>query len=231
MSLFSFQRAFTIFRRLWYHLRNREFIASDIKSPVWRAIIGPFETFRFHKLELFIWFAFVLVASLLGVVINLIKRVGFDGWEFAVALGPDSAAGSFYTFSIVMFSSLIYPLFSRFVKGEKPEFRKIYIAYITILMFTMLFCGVYYSFSTLNQPMVDYTNLHDSDMQLDVPQFIFFVLAFVFSAYSFGLTLIEEHDDSLRLSDDYLANENKQVKILTQQASSSTTTTANGIKI
>lgn len=210
---------------------SNKFWSSKIKSPFWRAVIGPFETFRFHKLELFIWLAFVLVASLLGVIINLIKRVGFDGWDIAVALGPDSAAGSFYTFSIVMFSSLIYPLFSRFVKSEKPEFRKIHIAYITILIFTMLFCGVYYSFSTLSQPMVGYTSLHNSDMQLDVPQFIFFVLALLFSAYSFGLTLIGEHDDSLRLSDDYLAKENEQVNILSQQATASTTTTANGIMI
>ena len=211
--------------------KSYNFWSSKIKSPFWRAIIGPFETFRFHKLELFIWFAFVLVASLLGVIINIIRRVGFDGWDFKVALGPDSAAGSFYTFSIVVFSSLIYPLFAGFVKSEKPEFRKIHIAYITILIFTMLFCGVYYSFSTLDQPLTDYTSLHNSDMRLDVPQFIFFVLALLFSAYSFGLTLIGEHDDSLHLSDDYLKKENEQVNILSRQASSSTTTTANGIKI
>ena len=119
--------------------KTNDFWSSKLKSPFGRAIIGPFETFRFHKLELFIWLAFVLVASLLGVIINLIKRVGFDGWDFEVALGPDSAAGSFYTFAIVMFSSLIYPLFARFVKSEKPEFRKIHITYITILIFTMLF--------------------------------------------------------------------------------------------
>lgn len=212
-------------------MEKHSFLSSKIKSPFWRAIAGPFEACWHHKLEVFIWFAFVLVASLLGVIINLIKRFGFDGWDFKVALGPDSAAGSFYTFAIVMFSSLIYPLFARFVKSEKPEFRKIHIAYITLLIFTMLFCGVYYSFSTLNQPMVDYTSLHNSDMRLDVPQFIFFVLALLFSAYSFGLTLIGEHDDSLHLSDDYLTKENEQVNILSQQASSSTTTTANGIKL
>lgn len=212
-------------------MKKKDFWSSKLKSPFWRAIIGPFETFRFHKLELVIWFAFVLVASLLGVIINLIKRVGFDGWDFKVALGPDSAAGSFYTFAIVMFSSLIYPLFARFVKSEKPEFRKIHIAYITILIFTMLFCGVYYSFSTLNQPIVDYSSLHNSDMRIDVPQFIFFVLALLFSAYSFGLTLIGEHDDCLRLSDEYLIKENEQVNILSLQASSSMTTTTNGIKL
>lgn len=207
-----------------------DFRSSKIKSPFWRAVFGPFETFRYHKLEFFIWFAFVLVASLLGVIINLIKRVGFDGWNIFVALGPDSAAGSFYTFSIVTFSSLIYPLFSRFVKSQKPEFRKIHIAYITILIFMMLFCSVYYSFASLNLSIVDYSKLKCSDMTFDWPQLVFFLLAIIFSAYSFGLTFLGPHDDSLHLSDDYLREENKQVKALTQQSSSSTTTT-NGIKI
>ena len=213
--------------------KSRDFITAKIKSPFWRALFAPFEAFRFHKLELFIWFAFVLVASLLGVIINLIKRVGFDGWNICVALGPDSAAGSFYTFSMVMFSSLIYPLFSRFISGDKPEYRRIHIAYITVLIFVMLFCGVYYSFSTLDQPMVDYSKLHKSDMELDCPQFFFFILALVFSVYSFGLTLIGQHEDVLHLSDDYLVKENKQVKELEQQSasSSSTATTASGIKI
>ena len=213
--------------------KSRDFITAKIKSPFWRALFAPFEAFRFHKLELFIWFAFVLVASLLGVIINLIKRVGFDGWNICVDLGPDSAAGSFYTFSMVMFSSLIYPLFSRFISGDKPEYRRIHIAYITVLIFVMLFCGVYYSFSTLDQPMVDYSKLHKSDMEFDCPQFSFFILALVFSAYSFGLTLIGQHEDVLHLSDDYLVKENKQVKELEQQSasSSSTATTAGGIKI
>lgn len=213
--------------------KSRDFITAKIKNPFWRALFAPFEAFRYHKLELFIWFAFVLVASLLGIIINLIKRVGFDGWNICVALGPDSAAGSFYTFSIVMFSSLIYPLFSRFINGDKPEYRRMHIAYITVLIFVMLFCGVYYSFSTLDQPMVDYSKLYKSDMELDCPQFFFFILALVFSVYSFGLTLIGQHEDVLHLSDDYLVKENKQVKELEQQSasSSSTATTASGIKI
>ena len=163
----------------------------------------------------------------------MIKRVCFYGFNICVSLVPDSAAGSFYTFSIVMFSSLIYPLFSRFISGDKPEYRRMHIAYITVLIFIMLFCGVYYSFSTLDQPMVDYSKLHKSDMELDCPQFFFFILALVFSVYSFGLTLIGQHEDVLHLSDDYLVKENKQVKELEQQSasSSSTATTASGIKI
>ena len=207
--------------------------SSRINNTFLRAILAPFETLLFHKLELFLWFAFVIVAGLLGVIINIIKRWIFDGWDFFVALGPDSAAGSFYTFSLVMISSLIYPLFSRFIKSEKPEYRKIHIVFITLLIFTLLFCGIYYSFSTLNQPMEAYDGLHNNEMHIDYSQSFFFVLVIIFSVYSFGLTLIGQHEEELHLSDDYLEKEQHQVKKLSQQSSSSVSsaTTPDGTKI
>lgn len=207
--------------------------SSRINNTFLRAILAPLETLLFHKIELFLWFSFVIVAGLLGVIINIIKRWIFDGWDFFVALGPDSAAGSFYTFSLVMISSLIYPLFSRFIKSEKPEYQKIHIVFITILIFTLLFCGIYYSFSTLNQPMEAYDRLHNKNMRIDYPQLFFFVLVIIFSVYSFGLTLIGQHEDELHLSDDYLEKEQHQVKKLSQQSSSSVSsaTTPDGTKI
>lgn len=207
--------------------------SSRINNTFGRAILAPLETLLFHKVELFLWFSFVIVAGLLGVIINIIKRWIFDGWDFLVALGPDSAAGSFYTFSLVMISSLIYPLFSRFIKSEKPEYRKIHIVFITILIFTLLFCGIYYSFSTLNQPMEAYDGLHNKNMRIDYSQLFFFVLVIIFSVYSFGLTLIGQHEDELHLSDDYLEKEQHQVKKLSQQSSSSVSsaTTPDGTKI
>ena len=186
--------------------------SSRINNTFLRAILAPLETLLFHKLELFLWFAFVIVAGLLGVIINIIKRWIFDGWVFFVALGPDSVAGSFYTFSLVMISSLIYPLFSRFIKSEKPEYRKLHIVFITILIFTLLFCGIYYSFFTLNQQIRAYERLHNNDMRIDYSQSFFFVLVIIFSVYSFGLTLIGQHEDELHLSDDYLEKEQHQVK-------------------
>ena len=212
---------------------SKKLKSSRINNTFLRAILAPLETLLFHKLELFLWFSFVIVAGLLGVIINIIKRWIFDGWDFFVALGPDSAAGSFYTFSLVMISSLIYPLFSRFIKSEKPEYRKIHIVFITILIFTLLFCGIYYSFSTLNQPMEAYDGLHNNEMDIDYSQLFFFVLVIIFSVYSFGLTLIGQHEDEIHLSDDYLEKEQHQVKKLSQQSSSSVSsaTTPDGTKI
>lgn len=194
--------------------------SSKIKNPLWRSVFAPFEAVRCHKLETFIWFSFVLVAGLLGIIINVIKRFVFDGQGILVALGPDSAAGSFYTFSMVTFSSLIYPLFLRTVKSEKPKYHKIHVAYITVLIFTLLFCGVFYSFSTLNQPVVDYSKMSNEDMEVVWSQVVFFFLAIIFSAYSFGLTLVSEHENELHLSDEYLIDENRNVNQLSESSES-----------
>lgn len=207
--------------------------SARIENIFLRSILAPFETLLFHKLELFFWFTFVIVAGLLGVISNIIKRCVFEGWNFFVALAPDSDAGSFYTFSLVMISSLIYPLFARFIKSEKPEYRKIHVVYITILIFILFFCGIYYSCSTIGQPMGVYAKLKNADMRIDYPQLLFFVLAIIFSAYSFGLTLIGQHEEELHLSDDYLEKEQHQVKKLSRQSSSSirSATTPDGTKI
>lgn len=59
------------------------------------------------------------------------------------------------------------------------------------------------------------------------------MLVIIFSVYSFGLTLIGQHEDELHLSDDYLEKEQHQVKKLSQQSSSSVSsaTTPDGTKI
>lgn len=78
-----------------------------------------------------------------------------------------------------------------------------------------------------------YTKLQNVDMCLDRSQLLFFVLSIIFSAYSFGLTLIGQHENELHLSDDYLEKEQHQVKKLSQQSSSSVSsaTTPDGTKI
>lgn len=70
-------------------------------------------------------------------------------------------------------------------------------------------------------------------MRIDYLQLFFFVLVIIFSVYSFGLTLIGQHEEELHLSDDYLEKEQHQVKKLSRQSSSSisSATTPDGTKI
>lgn len=81
--------------------------------------------------------------------------------------------------------------------------------------------------------MEAYDGLHNNNMCIDYSQSFFFVLVIIFSVYSFGLTLIGQHEEELHLSDDYLENEQNQVKKLSQQSSSSASsaTTPDGTKI
>lgn len=78
-----------------------------------------------------------------------------------------------------------------------------------------------------------YDGLHNNEMHIDYSQSFFFVLVIIFSVYSFGLTLIGQHEEELHLSDDYLEKEQHQVKKLSQQSSSSisSATTPDGTKI
>ena len=70
-------------------------------------------------------------------------------------------------------------------------------------------------------------------MRIDYLQLFFFVLVIIFSVYSFGLTLIGQHEEELHLSDDYLEKEQHQVKKRSRQSSSSisSATTPDGTKI
>jgi len=81
-------------------------LGSNIKNYFGRALILPFTVLLCHKVETFIWFMFVIVASQMGVAINVIYRCLYEDWDLYTALAPDSASGTFYTFCMVMVASL-----------------------------------------------------------------------------------------------------------------------------
>lgn len=192
---------------------------AKIKCSFLRSLLSPFcIVFQYHLTELFIWVVYILIASQLGTIINVIWRWRFNGWTLQAALVPDTMSGSFYTFCLVMVSSLIEPIFLRLVKKEKPEYRRIHIVFVTILIVTLLSCAVFYSFSSINAPVHDYTDLKDKRIGIDVAQLLFFIIALLFSLYSFGLSFMGRHEDVLHLEDDYLPNENKRVESMSDQS-------------
>lgn len=178
---------------------------AQIKSNFWRAAISPFFICwdRGHSVETFVWLMFAIIAGQLGTIINLIQRWIFGEWDFQVALAPDTASGSFYTFALVLFASLVGPWFIRIVKKEKPEYRPIVIVFVTILIFLLLLCAVFYSAATQNVNITGFEGKTNGDMHLDIKQFAFFVLAIICAWYSYGLFLSREHENILNL--DYQA--------------------------
>lgn len=190
-----------------------------IKSDFLRSIFAPLFICFKHAVEWFLWLMFVVIAGQLGTIINVIQRWLFGGWDFMTAFCPDSASGSFYTFALVMIASLIGPIFIRFVNKEKPEYRPITIVFVTILIFSLLFCGLYYSFATQEPNMTDFSELHNKDISVDVKQLVFFVLAIVFSWYSFGLSLMPIHEEDAHLDKDYQSMEDKDRNDLSRKVS------------
>lgn len=201
---------------------KQHLLCSRIKSYFWRAVWSPFGIVWYHKVETFVWLMFIIVASQLGTLFNLIQRCLFQDISFTVALAMDSSNGVFYTFALVTISSLIGPLFRQFIRQEKPEYRLISMSFITMLIFTLLFCSVFYAFDSNSPKPI----IHKySSTSIDWSQTIFFALAILFSWYSFGLSLIKEHEDDLSLSDEHLKRENERKETLgTQMANTSEVT-------
>lgn len=176
-------------------------------------IITPFLIIRYHLHDFFLWFVFVILASQLGIIINVIRRWGFDGNGFQEALVPDCASGNFYTFCIVMCASLIWPIFRSITNRKPPEYSLIKTILLSILFIIVLLCSIFYSFSNIS-PHRFHLQLVDDWKAIDIPQCLFFVFAIILSIYSFGLSYLPDHEDKYHLSDDYIRNENNEVSEL-----------------
>lgn len=197
-----------------------------------KAIFEPFRALGRHKVESFIWFMFVIAASQMGIIINIIYRWGFQGWGFKAALAAESSTGSFYTFCLVMIASILGPLFIFHVRDKEPKFRYITMVFVTILVFTMILDAIFYSFSSQTPKLTDFSKLANDNIVVDWAQLIFFVMAVAFATYSFGLSLIREHGESVGLEDKYLSTENNNKEKLTREfTSDSGAEDFNGIKV
>lgn len=201
------------------------------KQPFFiKSILNPFFICFYHKVEFFLWFMFVIVAGQLGTIINIIQRVVFDGWNIQSAIVPDSISGNFYTFSLVLLASLLGPLFIEFIKEEKPHYRRIGVIFVTILIFAIILCAVFYSFTTHDISNIDYTNLKLTDVKPDFPQLFFYIIAILCSWYYYGYLFLGPHENELNMSDEYQNQEEKTKEKLSDDVSH-LTNDGKGIKV
>ncbi len=175
-------------------------------------IYGPIIVCWYHKVDAFIWLMFTLVASQLGTIINVINRMVFQGWDFQVALCPESASGTFYTFALVMISSLMSPLFISIVNRKPPTYNRLKMVFATILIFVLILAAVFYAFSSQNIEIVNFASLKNSDVTADWCQLSFFIFTIFASIYAFGLNYLSLHPEFVDLSDDYQEKENEEVE-------------------
>lgn len=101
------------------------------------------------------------------------------------------------------------------LRAQKPVFRSINMVFATLLIFSLLFCALFYSFSTGDLKLSDYMLPERHWHDVDIKQTIFFALVIVFAIYSFGLSLIKDHnhteyfdidDDQYNVTDDAKRN-------------------------
>ena len=175
-------------------------------------LLYPLVTCFKHGFEFFIWIMFVVVAGQLGTIINIINRIFFLGWDWPEALYPDSVSGSFYTYALVLIASLIAPLFLRIRDDKKPWFRSMTIVFMTLVVFALILCAVFFSFSSQVVRSVRYEDFKDLQLVVDGKQLFFYVIALLFSWYAFGLSLMVRHKEGLENDDDhYLKDEQEEV--------------------
>ena len=194
------------------------------------AIFIPYKTLLKRKfiVRTILWLIFSICFSLIGTIINIIKFAVFNipatsfadkcFWErVEAAIYLDSRSGTFYTFSIVLVASILYPLFESFVKHE---WHYTHLRVITIIIGILLVAlgGVFYSFSTIGMTPIDMQKISVSN---DMSQKVFFFSSILLAAYSYGLGLLKEDENHPQL-DDYSDKENKNIEKLEEKASNIT---------
>lgn len=211
----------------WYEKVSEHYYLMWLMKRVVKGVFVPFLTL-FHRkflVRTFLWFVFSVGFSLIGTIINVIKFAVFNipqvdkapsalSDRILTSIYLDSKSGTFYTFSIVLAASILYPLFESFIKHE---WHYTYLRVITIIVaiLVLVFGGVFYSFSTISIPQV---GNGFSQLCLDKCQLVFFLLAILVAAYSYGLGLMKEDDNHPEL-DDYADRDDKEVQALTEKAS------------
>lgn len=202
-----------------------------VLRKIWSCAFIPFSTYlsKRNLVCSLLWIIFTVGLSLIGTIINVIKIAFFDISagdnsvcflnKVAYSIYLDSRSGTFYTFSIVMAASTLYPLFEGFIRHN---FHYVNLRVLSIIgaLLLLAFGGVFYSFSTIKeQEIVAITNFKPC---LDVYQFTFFLIAIFISSYSFSLGLMmDEHkrNPHPEIDDfDYAEKENQEVEKLGRDA-------------
>lgn len=184
----------------WFDKRQNQF---------WGKLCVPFIICFKYPVDFFLWMMFVIVAGQLGTIINVVNRTLFGGMSLPRAIYPDSVFGSFYTYALVLIASLVAPLFTRIKDDTEPKFRSMTIVFVTLLMFTLLLCAVFFSFASQEISCMAFKG-GNGNITVDGKQLIFVVLAVVYAWYALGLSLMVQNKECLKY-DDYSIKEKNDV--------------------
>ena len=142
---------------------------------------------------------------------NNLQNVSFLD-KVCSSLSFDSRAGTFYTFSIVLVASVLYPLFEDFLKHEW-HYTHLRIVTIIVAILVLVFGGVFYSFSSIN-PATSELSV-SSNWHIDWAQFTFVILSVSVAAYSYSIGIMVESKDNHPEIDDYADKDTQSSEHLT----------------
>ena len=175
-------------------------------------LLKPFKVICFHKISFFLWTSFTLFGGLIGIVISVIRYTLFDDKSVAQAIYIESVNGSFYTYSIALVASVLSGVFIIFAEKDKLNFRRYQIPLLTICIFLMFFGGIFYALSKQTGFMSVDSIPKAEDITIEWKQLIVFLLAFLFSVYSFCVCRLDDHTSEFTsISDDRAKNEQPQI--------------------
>lgn len=200
-----------------------------ILCKLWNCFWIPLKTF-FSKTNIvrsILWFLFTVGFSLIGTLINVIKVAVFDIPQannlqnvsfldkVCSSLSFDSRAGTFYTFSIVLVASVLYPLFEDFLKHEW-HYTHLRIVTIIVAILVLVFGGVFYSFSSINPAPSELSV--SSNWHIDWAQFTFVILSVSVAAYSYSIGIMVESKDNHPELDDYADKDTQSSEQMAERA-------------
>lgn len=151
-----------------------------------------------NGLDYFLWIVFLIVAGQLGTIINIINRCVFHGWHLKNSLLADSISGNFYTFSIVLVTSVLGSLVINYMGRKSHEHKRITITAIVLAFLFCLINAVFFSSATQDYA-AEYENVAAASIGVDWWQLIFYVLSFFVATYLFGLERIANYREYDRL--------------------------------
>lgn len=177
---------------------------------------APFQAALKGGLDFFLWTLFLIVAGQLGTIINIINRCIFQGWHLKNSLLADSVSGNFYTFSIVLVTSVLCSLVINFLGRKSHEHKRFTVTVIVIAFIFCIFNAVFFSAATQDYA-TEFEYVNKSQISIDWWQMCFYVLSIVVSIYLFGLERMHRYREFDKL-DIYGKNEKMNIKKLQKGA-------------
>lgn len=171
---------------------------------------APFEIVWKDRSDYLLWIVFLIFAGQLGTIINIINRCVFHGWPLKNSLLADSVSGNFYTFSIVLVTSVLGSLVINYIGRTRHEHKRMT---ITVIVLTFLFCifnAVFFSSATQDYA-AEFETVEKSCIVVDWWQLIFYLFSILLSTYMFGLERISKHSEYNRL-ETYSRSEKSHIK-------------------